>query len=422
MTPAFSYHDGALCAEDVALAEIAETAGTPFYCYSSTAMAASYHDFADAFTGDDLKICYSVKANSNQAVLATFARLGAGADVVSEGECRRALAAGIPAEKIVFSGVGKTEAELAYALDAGIFQFNVESEPELEALNTIAVEKNRQAPVSLRVNPDVDADTHDKITTGRAENKFGICWRKAASVYARAAQMPGITIQGVDCHIGSQITDLAPFEAAFTRLAELVPSLRGAGHDIRHIDLGGGLGIPYHPGVNSVPTMANYAALAQRILGGLGCGYIIEPGRSLVGNAGVLVTRVIYVKEGDNKSFIIVDAAMNDLIRQTLYDAHHEIWPLRQTTADETARRFDVVGPVCETGDYFAKNRELAPTAAGDLLAIMSAGAYGAVQSSQYNTRPLVPEVLVRGGEFSVVRPRPDYDQIITADKLPPWL
>lgn len=417
----FEYQNGQLCAEDVAIADIAAAVGTPFYCYSSATLTRHARVFMDAFKGQPARLCYSVKANSNLAVIATLAAEGAGADVVSEGELRRALAVGIAPAQIVFSGVGKTATELAFALDVGIDQFNVESEPELELLAEIAATKGLIARIAIRVNPDVDAKTHDKIATGKAENKFGISWQRAPAVYARAAELPSIAAIGIDVHIGSQLTSLEPFEAAFTRVAGMVEALRASGHTISRIDMGGGLGIPYR-GDNDIPPHPDeYAALVKRTVGHLGCELTFEPGRMIVGNAGILVARVIYVKEGDGRTFAIVDAAMNDLIRPTLYEAFHEIRPVTEPTGSDLTT-YDVVGPVCETGDYLAKGRDLAPLHAGDLVAIMSAGAYGAVQASSYNTRPLVPEVLVRGDEYAIIRARPDYDEILKQDKIPAWL
>lgn len=417
----FTYQNGTLHVEDVSIADIAREVGTPFYCYSRATLERHYKVFADAFKGTDTLVCYSVKANSNLAVLRLLASLGSGADVVSQGELRRALAAGIPAEKIVFSGVGKTAAEMAFALKAGILQFNVESEPELELLSSVASSMGKTASVALRVNPDVDAKTHEKIATGKAENKFGISWQRAPDVYDTAAKLPGIEVAGIDVHIGSQLTDLSPFEAAFKRVAEMAEKLRAAGHDIKRLDLGGGLGIPYR-GTNDVPPHpSEYADMVKRTVGHLGCTLMFEPGRMIAGNAGILVSSVIYEKHGTDRAFLIVDGAMNDLIRPTLYDAHHEILPVTEA-ADGARVTYDVVGPVCETGDYFAKGRELPPLKSGDLIALMSAGAYGAVLASSYNTRPLVPEVLVSGADMAVIRPRPDYDAMLSQDRIPDWL
>jgi len=418
----FDYRSGILHAEDVAIPQIAAAIGTPFYCYSSATLERHYTVFSQAFRGQPARVCYAVKANSNLAVIATLARLGAGADVVSEGELRRAIAAGIPPEKIVFSGVGKSDHEIAFALESGIDQFNVESEPELERLAELASARGLIARIAIRVNPDVDAKTHEKISTGKAENKFGISWKRAPAVYARAAELKGIAATGIDVHIGSQLITLEPFEAAFRRVADMVENLRAQGHAISRIDLGGGLGIPYR-GDNDVPPHPDeYAAMVRRSVGHLGCELTFEPGRLIAGNAGILVSRVIYEKTGEGRSFLIIDAAMNDLIRPTLYDAFHEIRPVMQAADSAERVIYDVVGPVCETGDYMAKDREMPRLKAGDLVAIMSAGAYGAVQASEYNTRPLIPEVLVRGGDYAEVRPRPSYDAILKQDKIPSWL
>ncbi len=418
----FHYRDGVLHAEDVSLAAIAREVGTPFYCYSTATLERHYRVLAEAFHGQNALICFAVKANSNQAVLATMARLGAGMDVVSEGELRRARAAGVPADRIIFAGVGKTRDEMAYALSEGILGFNVESEPELRALSAVAAEMGRTAHVALRVNPDVDAKTHAKISTGKAENKFGIPFNDAAALYAEARALPGIAATGIHMHIGSQITDLAPFRAAFRLMRELALELRSQGHALAHLDIGGGLGVPYR-GANEVPPHPDeYARVVKETLGDLGLKVVMEPGRMIVGNAGILVTRTIFVKEGADRTFTIVDAAMNDLIRPTLYEAYHEIWPLEEALAHQPSVMQDVVGPVCETGDYLATERTLPPFKAGDLMAVMTAGAYGAVMSSTYNSRLLVPEVLVKGNSYVVVRPRPDYEDLIGLDRLPPWL
>ncbi|HEV2897545.1 MAG TPA: diaminopimelate decarboxylase [Pseudaminobacter sp.] len=417
----FDYRDGVLHAEDVALPEIARAVGTPFYCYSTATLTRHFNVFRKAFEGLDSLVCYALKANSNQAVLTTLAKLGAGADVVSEGELRRALAAGVPPEKILFSGVGKTAREMDLALAAGILCFNVESEPELELLSARAVAAGKVAPVSLRINPDVDAKTHKKISTGKAENKFGIPWQRARQVYARAAGLPGIKVTGIDTHIGSQITDLQPFDDAFALLVELVGTLKADGHAIEHIDLGGGLGIPYRTDNSPPPLPDAYSAIVKKHVGKLGLKVMFEPGRLIVGNAGILVSEVIFVKEGDAKNFLIVDAAMNDLIRPTLYDAFHDIRPVVQQPADAPRMTADIVGPVCETGDYLGHERDLPRLKAGDLIAVMTAGAYGAVQAGTYNTRLLVPEVLVKGDAFHVVRPRPSYDELIGMDSVPDW-
>jgi diaminopimelate decarboxylase len=419
----FEMRDGALHAEDVGLPALAEAVGTPFYCYSSATLARHYEVFKAALADLDPLVCYAVKANSNQAVLTTLARLGAGMDVVSGGELRRALAAGTPAEKITFSGVGKTPEEMALALDAGIFCFNVESEPELFALAGVAQSKGVIAPAALRVNPDVDALTHAKISTGKAENKFGVPLARARAVFAEAARLPGVSLAGVDIHIGSQITDLAPFDDAFRLTAEFVATLRADGHFIGHIDAGGGLGIPYRAGEDPESYHPDrYAKIVRARLGGLGCRLVFEPGRLIVGNAGVLVTRVLYVKRGEAKTFVIVDAAMNDLIRPTLYDAHHDVRPVRTPPPGAAEIVADVVGPVCETGDYLALDCRMPEPAPGDLLCLMSAGAYGAVQAGTYNSRLLVPEVLVKGAAFAVVRPRGTYAELIELDTIPAWL
>lgn len=418
----FHQVNGALHAEDVDLRTIAAEVGTPFYCYSSATIVRHYNVFREAFADQDALICYAMKANSNQAVLKTLARLGAGMDVVSEGELRRARAAGVPGSRITFSGVGKTASEIAYALDLDIKCFNVESEPELVEISRVATGKGRTARVSVRVNPDVDAKTHKKISTGRSENKFGVPISHARAVYARAAQLPGIEVTGVDMHIGSQITDLAPFDDAFALLSEFVRALRADGHSIDHVDLGGGLGIPYHEGEDPASYHPErYAQIVRKHTNSLGCQLVFEPGRLLVGNAGVLVTKVLYVKEGEGRIFVIVDAGMNDLIRPTLYDAHHEIYPVTLNRGAEFIVA-DVVGPVCETGDYMALSRRMMRPEPGDLLAIMSAGAYGAVQAGTYNSRLLAPEVLVDGERWATVRPRPTYDELIGLDKIPSWL
>jgi len=418
----FDYRDGVLHAEAVNLSALAASVGTPFYCYSTATLERHYRVFSEAFAGEKILVCYAMKANSNQSVLRTLARLGAGADVVSGGELKRALAAGIAPQKIVFSGVGKTEAELRAALAADILCINIESEPELELLSRLAVETGRVARISVRVNPDVDAGTHAKISTGKSENKFGIPLAHAQAVYARAARMPGIKVTGADMHIGSQITDLARMETAFRILAEFVQALRADGHDISHVDFGGGLGIPYYMDREAPPAPDAYAAMVKRVTHNLGCTLMFEPGRMIVGNAGILVTRVIYVKRGEGKNFVIIDAAMNDLIRPTLYEAYHDILPVKKAAANAPTMVADVVGPVCETGDYLALDRTLAEPKAGDLLAIMTAGAYGAVQSGTYNTRALVPEVLVSGDRHAIVRPRLDVDALIAMDMPAPWL
>jgi len=418
----FDYRDGVLHAEGVSLSAIADAVGTPFYCYSTATLERHYRVFAEAFGSEKAVICYAMKANSNQSVLRTLARCGAGADVVSGGELKRALAAGIPPQKILFSGVGKTEAELRAALATDILCINVESEPELDLLSRLAAETGRSARISVRVNPDVDAGTHAKISTGKSENKFGIPISHARAVYARAAKLPGIIVTGVDMHIGSQITDLSKLEVAFRILADFVQTLRGDGHTISHIDFGGGLGIPYHMDRAAPPEPAAYAAMVKRVTHNLGCTLMFEPGRLIVGNAGILVARVIYVKRGEAKNFVIIDAAMNDLIRPTLYEAHHDILPVRQAAADAPLMVADVVGPVCESGDFLALDRDLPEPRPGDLIAILTAGAYGAVQAGTYNTRALVPEVLVKDDQYAVVRPRIEVEDLIALDRTAPWL
>jgi diaminopimelate decarboxylase len=417
----FAYRNGVLHAEDVDLSVLAEAVGTPFYCYATATLERHYRVFAQAFADVDALICYAMKANSNQAVIATLARLGAGADVVSEGELLRARAAGIPPEKIMFSGVGKTERELALAVEQGILCVNVESEPELERLATIGAQKGRAADISIRVNPDIDPKTHVKISTGKAENKFGIPISRARDVYARAAKLKGVRVIGVDMHIGSQITELEPFSDAFALLADFVRALRADGHVIRHVDLGGGLGIPYREDNEPPPDPSAYAAVVKRATRDLDCQLIFEPGRLIVGNAGILVARVLYVKRGEAKIFVIVDAGMNDLVRPTLYDAHHDLRPVQEAPVGAPRLIADLVGPVCESGDFIAQDRPMTEPKAGDLVAVMSAGAYGAVQASTYNTRALVPEVLVRKGEWALVRPRIDVQDLIALDRMPAW-
>jgi diaminopimelate decarboxylase len=417
----FAYQDGVLHAEAVSLPDLALDLETPFYCYSTATLTRHYQVLNKAFDGMDMMVCYAMKANSTQAVIKTLADLGAGMDVVSEGELRRARAAGVAARKIVFSGVGKTAAEMSFALREGIACFNVESEPELELLSAVARRLGETANVSIRVNPDVDAKTHAKITTGKSENKFGISMNRAREVYARAAQLDNIRITGVDMHIGSQITTLEPYREAYTLLAELVQELRADGHKIAHLDIGGGLGVPYR-GDNDVPPHPDeYAAMVRETLGGLDCKLIMEPGRMIAGNAGILVTRVIHVKHAPGKRFIIVDAAMNDLIRPTLYDAWHDIIPVTQARTSTPNSPADIVGPVCESGDYLAQDRPFPDVEPGDLIAVMTAGAYGAVQACTYNTRLLVPEVLVNGEHYALIRPRQSYDDLIGLDRLAAW-
>jgi diaminopimelate decarboxylase len=417
----FDYRDGVLHAEDVPLPLIAEAVGTPFYCYSTATLERHYRVFAEAFGDIDALVCYAMKANSNQAVLRTLAELGSGADVVSEGELRRALAAGIPAEKILFSGVGKTAREMDFALAEGIHCFNVESEPELEQLSARAVAAGKTARVSLRINPDVDAKTHHKISTGKKGDKFGISWLRARDVYRRAGELPGLRVAGIDMHIGSQITQLQPFDDAIRLLTDLVAQLRADGHVIEHVDMGGGLGIPYRNDNAPPPLPAAYGEIVKKHIRPLGVKAIFEPGRMIAGNAGILVTSVIFVKQAEEKNFVIVDAAMNDLIRPTLYEAWHDMIPVREPGADETRITADIVGPVCESGDYLAKDRDIAQLAPDDLIAFGSAGAYGAVQAGTYNSRLLVPEVIVKGGDFHVCRPRPSYEELIGLDSVPDW-
>ena len=417
----FGYIDGVLHAENVPVPEIAKAVGTPFYVYSTATLERHYKVFSGAFADVDAMVCYAMKANSNQAVLKTLAKLGAGIDVVSGGELRRALGAGVPASRIMFSGVGKTVAEMDYALEAGIYCFNIESEPELEVLNLRAVRAGKRAHVSFRINPDVDARTHAKISTGKKENKFGISYERARAVYAHAATLPGIEVTGIDMHIGSQITELQPFEDAFRLLRELVEVLREDGHVISHVDIGGGLGIPYRED-NNPPLPDAYAHIVKNELKSLNCKIVTEPGRLIVGNAGILVTEVIYVKDGGDKTFVIVDGAMNDLIRPTLYEAYHGIRPVVQPAENTPRIKADIVGPVCETGDYLALDREMAAPQPGDLIAVSSAGAYGAVQAGTYNSRLLVPEVLVKGDKFHVIRPRGTYEELIALDSVPAWL
>ena len=416
----FNYRNGQLYAEDVSVAEIATSVGTPFYVYSTATLARHFQLFDEALDGMDHCICYAMKAASNQAILKTLGNLGAGMDVVSGGEYRRALSAGIPPEKVVFSGVGKTLEEITLALKNGIRQFNVESDSELEQISSIASSMDKIAPIAVRINPDVDAQTHEKIATGKAENKFGIPLSRAREVYSKASQMPGINIVGIDLHIGSQLTDLKPFKKAYQKLADLTQVLRQDGHKIKRLDLGGGLGIPYEKNKSAPPLPVEYGKMVKEVLGHLDCEIEIEPGRLIVGNAGILVSSVLGVKIGDNRNFLILDAAMNDLIRPAMYDAYHDIIPVRQPSSPEAV--YDVVGPVCETGDTFAKKRTMPKLTESDLVAFRSAGAYGAVMSSEYNTRPLIPEVMVNKNEFSIIRKRPSYEEIIDRDIIPNWL
>jgi diaminopimelate decarboxylase len=418
----FLYRNGVLHAEDVPVPEIAAAVGTPFYIYSTATLTRHFRVFDEALAGMDHLICFAVKSNSNIAVLKTLAKLGAGMDVVSGGEYLRAKAAGVPGERIVFSGVGKTRDEMRLALEGGVRQFNIESEPELLALSAVASELGLVAPITVRVNPDVDAKTHAKIATGKSENKFGIPISKARAVYTEAASLPGIEVIGIDVHIGSQLTDLEPFRQAYAKVAELTRALRADGHDIRRLDLGGGLGIPYERSNLAPPLPLEYGAVIRETVGDLGCEIEIEPGRLVAGNAGLLVTSVIYNKKGEGRDFLIVDAAMNDLIRPAMYDAHHDIVPVIEPEAGADQHPVDIVGPVCETGDTFARQRDMTALAEGDLVAFRSAGAYGAVMASEYNTRPLIPEVLVNGDQFAVIRERPSFDEIINRDKIPEWL
>lgn len=417
----FDYKDGELHAENISLTEIAEQVGTPFYCYSAATFRRHIKMFQQSFADRDALICYAMKANSNQAVLTLIAKLGAGVDVVSGGEMKRAIKAGFPADKIVYSGVAKTHAEIEYGLEIGIHCFNAESEPELIRINEVAKSKGVKAPVSVRVNPDVDAGGHEKIMTGKAENKFGIPWKKIDKVYDLIATLDHLEVVGIDLHIGSQITDLEPFAEAFERVGTLVTSLRQAGHKIQHVDFGGGLGVPYKNDNDIPPHPDEYASMINKVAGSLGVKYIFEPGRMIAANAGILVSKVEYVKHGDGRDFLISDVGMNDLIRPTLYDAYHDIQPIKQSTNTKT-QLVDVVGPVCETGDYTAKDRELPIFEQGDLFAIMSAGAYGAVQSGTYNTRALIPEVLVDDDRFAIVRKRVEVEDIIDLDHVPDWL
>ena len=418
----FLYKNGVLCAEDVPLPSIAAEVGTPFYVYSTATLERHYRLFDEALDGLDHLVCYAMKANSNQAVLRIMARLGAGVDVVSGGEYRRAIAAGFPGERIVFSGVGKTVEEMELALTGGIRQFNVESEPEMVRLSEVAVRLGKVAPITVRVNPDVDAKTHEKIATGKSENKFGIPISRAREVYAEAAALPGLDVVGIDVHIGSQLVDLQPFELAYTKVAELTHALRADGHDIRRLDLGGGLGIPYERSNAAPPLPLDYGDVIKRTVGDLGCEVEIEPGRLIAGNAGLLVSEVIYVKSGEDRDFLIIDAAMNDLIRPAMYGAHHDIVPVIEAEAGVEMGRYDVVGPVCETGDTFTRARDLPPVGEGALVAFRSAGAYGAVMASEYNSRLLIPEVLVDGHQFAVIRARPTFEDMINRDTIPEWL
>ncbi len=418
----FQYKGGVLHAEEVDIANLAHRVGTPFYCYSTATLERHYRVFSDAVSEVDNLICFAIKSNSNLSILRLLANLGSGMDVVSGGELRRARQAGVPGEKIIFSGVGKSEPEMALGLDEKILCFNVESESELEQLNKVAVSRRQIAPISLRVNPDVDPKTHAKISTGKAQDKFGIPYEHARRLYQKASNLEGLKITGVDMHIGSQIIDLQPFNDAFDLLRELVLDLRSDGHDIRHIDVGGGLGIPYSENSDDIPHPVDYARLVKSRLGDLNCRLLFEPGRMIAGNAGILVTRVLHVKSNGNKIFTIVDAAMNDLIRPTLYDAYHSIKAIDEVRNDQKFVNTDIVGPICETGDYLALNRELPEFRPSDLLAVMTAGAYGAVLSGTYNTRPLIPEILVNGDRYAIIRPRQSYEELIGRDVIAPWL
>jgi diaminopimelate decarboxylase len=418
----FIYRDGALYAEDVPVAEIAAAVGTPFYVYSTSTLLRHFRLFDEALAGLDHLVCYAMKAASNQAILKTLAQAGAGMDVVSQGEYLRAKAAGVSGDKIVFSGVGKTSEEIRTALSGGIRQFNVESEPEMAAINAVALDLGVVAPITIRVNPDVDAKTHAKIATGKSENKFGIPISRARDVYALAASMKGLDVIGIDVHIGSQLTELEPFRLAYQKVAELTETLRADGHDIRRLDLGGGLGIPYESSNTAPPLPIDYGAMVKESLGHLNVEIEIEPGRLIAGNAGIMVSKVIYVKQGEDRQFLILDGAMNDLIRPAMYEAHHDIIPVIEAEPGMQQTAYDIVGPVCESGDTFAKTRHMAPLKADELVAFRSAGAYGAVMSSEYNSRPLIPEVLVNGDQFAVIRKRPTFDEMINRDTIPEWL
>ena len=418
----FLYRNGVLHVEDVPVPEIAAVVGSPFYVYSTATLTRHFRLFDEGLEGLPHLVCYAMKANSNQAIIKTLAGIGAGMDVVSGGEYLRAKAAGVPGDRIVFSGVGKTRAEMRLALEGGVRQVNVESEPEMIALSEVAVSLGVSVPITVRVNPDVDARTHEKIATGKKENKFGIPISRAREVYAQAAALPGLEVIGIDVHIGSQLTDLQPFEDAYDLVADLTRQLRADGHDIRRLDLGGGLGIPYERTNAAPPLPLDYCDVIRRTVGDLGCEIEIEPGRLIAGNAGIMVSRVIYVKSGEDRDFLILDSAMNDLIRPAMYSAHHDIVPVTEPAAGVDMATYDVVGPVCESGDTFAKQRVMPPVSPGDLVAFRSAGAYGAVMSSEYNTRPLIPEVLVHGDQFAVIRARPSFDEIINRDSIPEWL
>ncbi len=418
----FLYRDGILHAEDVSVPEIAAQVGTPFYVYSAATLRRHFQLFTDALSWGPHLVCYAMKANSNQAILKLMGDMGAGMDVVSGGEYRRARAAGVPGERIVFSGVGKTREEMRLALEGGVRQFNVESEPELRTLSEVALAMGTTAPVTIRVNPDVDARTHAKIATGKSENKFGIPISRASEVYAEAAALPGLQVIGIDVHIGSQLTELEPFELAYRKVADLTARLRAEGHQISRLDLGGGLGIPYERSNQAPPLPTEYGQMVRDTLGHLDCEIEIEPGRLIAGNAGLMISQVIYVKEGEDRQFVILDGAMNDLIRPAMYDAYHDIVAVNEPAPGTPQATYDIVGPVCESGDTFARGRAMPPLSAGDLVAFRSAGAYGAVMASEYNSRPLIPEVLVDKDQFAVIRQRPTFDEMINRDTIPPWL
>ena len=418
----FNYRDGVLYAEDVPLSRIAQTVGTPVYVYSTATLTRHFGLFQQALDWTPHLVCFAVKANSNLAVLKLLGDLGAGMDVVSGGEYARAKAAGVPGERIVFSGVGKTRAEMRQAIEGGIRQFNIESEPEMLALSEIASSLGVTVPVAVRVNPDVDAKTHEKIATGKSENKFGIPISRAVEVYADAARLPGLQVVGIDVHIGSQLTDLEPYQLAYAKVADLTQVLRAEGHQISRLDLGGGLGIPYRRDNNVPPLPIEYGQVIRDTVGHLGCEIEIEPGRNIVGNAGILLSEVIYVKHGEDRDFLIVDSAMNDLLRPAMYGAHHDIVAVNEPETGSIAQKYDVVGPVCESGDTFQKGAVLPPMQAGELIAFRSAGAYGAVMASEYNSRPLIPEVLVNGDQFAVIRARPTYEEMLSRDSIPEWL
>jgi len=415
----FAYSQGQLHAEQVAVSDIAAQHGTPVYIYSRATLERHWHAFNDAIGEHPHLVCYAVKANSNIGVLSVLAKLGSGFDIVSAGELARVIEAGGDASKVVFSGVGKKHDEIRYALEQGIMCFNVESEPELHRINQVAGEMGVKAPISLRINPDVDAKTHPYISTGLKANKFGIARERALATYELAASLPHLNVVGMDCHIGSQLTSMAPLLDALESVLSLVDALKAQGHGIRHIDLGGGLGIPYRG--ERPPHPSEFGQAVVERLRGRSEMQILEPGRVIVGNAGILLTRVLYVKKTPSSVFVIVDAAMNDLLRPSLYQAHHEIWPVRRSV-NATPIEVDVVGPVCETADTFARKRSLQPLEAGDLLAIMSAGAYGFVMASNYNSRPRPAEVLVHGDRIHVVRAREEAAALMTGESVPQWL